>query len=147
MSLENEYLSDQELEVLILEIEQNDMVMAPPELLSKIVSGVESIEKEETDKLVLIQRKKDVRKEYVQYCFRVCASVAAAIAMIFIMPKFAYAKTAEIPTKQEVLANEKYATREEVLDETNFLMKLLGNIEFFNKNREISILNEEIGGK
>lgn len=141
MSLENEYLSDEELNALIFEVEQNDMVMAPPELLDQILIGVENIER------IPAQKKKSTHREFMQYCFRVCASVAATIVMVFIMPEFVYLETAEIPTKQEVLAGEEYATREEVLDDTSFLKKLLRNIENLSKNREISIFNEENGGK
>ena len=43
MKLENNYLSDKKLEQLILEIEQNELVQAPPNLLEEVICQIEMI--------------------------------------------------------------------------------------------------------
>ena len=143
---ETEYLSEVELEALISEVEENDMVMAPPQLLDELLVRLEAAEKEENSKAKSGEKKNASKKEFTRYCFRVITSAAAAIVLLFFLPKVTnalpetvYLPKDEIPTKQEVLATKTYATREEVLDDTSFLEKLLGNIK-------IQISKKENGG-
>ena len=106
MSLENEYLSDEELNALINEIEQGDLVMAPPGIREKVLEEARS---KNTD--------------FIRYCFQVVASAAAAIILLFLlpavskdmMPKVTGDYEEKIPTREEVLATQQYATREEVV--------------------------------
>ena len=69
MSYENEYLSDEELNALIREIERNDLVMAPPDIMEKVLTQT-----------------KNKKRDFTMYCFRVAASAAAAIVMLFTLP-------------------------------------------------------------
>lgn len=131
MKLENEYLSDEELNQLICEIEKNELVMAPPDFAESVLESI---------------KPKNNKKEFTTYCFRVLASVAAAIVLLFLMPEITYDTPQNIPTKQEVLGTMKYASKEEVLNESSFLAKLLGNIRTWNKNTETDYLNDENGG-
>ena len=117
MSLEKEYLdsylSDEELNALICEIESSDLVMAPPGIKANVLNKVEN-----------------KKKEYVMYCFRVVLSAAAAIVMLFLLHgsvgNISFEK--EIPTKKEVLETEKYVSKEEALDDRSFLQKIFDNI-------------------
>lgn len=131
MKLENEYLSDEELNFLISQIEDKELIAAPPDFAKSVIKRVEP---------------KSKKKEFTTYCFRVLASVAAAIVLLFIMPEITYTQTKQVPTKQEVLDSMQYASKEEVLDETSFLTKLLGSIRAWNKNAENDFLNDENGG-
>lgn len=131
MKLENEYLSDEELTQLIYEIEKNELVMAPPDFTESVLESI---------------KPKNNKNEFTTYCFRVFASVAAAIVLLFIMPETAYTQTQKIPTKQEVLGAMQYASKEEVLDESSLLTKLLGSIRTWNKNKETDYLIDENGG-
>lgn len=142
MSFENEYLSDEELNALIREIERNDLVMAPPDIMEKVLTQT-----------------KNKKRDFTMYCFRVAASAAAAIVMLFTLPGVlqnmspkisdvvtdAYQKEmyeTDIPTRQEVLAKQKYASKEEVLDETGFLNKIFQSISLVEKNIDFSIFKE-----
>lgn len=81
----NNYLSDAELDALILEIEASEMVSAPAYLkeetvlkLSEKQNSVESKFSKERDKVL----------EFRNYCFRVIASAVAAIALMFVLPGY-----------------------------------------------------------
>lgn len=131
MKLENEYLSDDELNQLICEIEKNELVMAPPDFTESVLESI---------------KPKNNKNEFTTYCFRVLASVAAAIVLLFLMPEITYTQTQKTPTKQEVLGTTQYASKEEVLDESSLLTKLLGSIRTWNKNTETDYLIDENGG-
>lgn len=111
MMIHTEYLTDEELEQLISEVEEADLVPAPPELKDNILGAVfgqiyaeeEECDEEsmrevwdvpnpppENDKIRNERKKEEIKKrkqrEFAGYCFRVGMSVAAAVAFIFIMP-------------------------------------------------------------
>lgn len=138
MSLENEYLSDEELNALINEIEQGDLVMAPPGIREKVLEEARS---KNTD--------------FIRYCFQVVASAAAAIILLFLlpavskdmMPKVTGDYEEKIPTREEVLATQQYATREEVLDDTSVLQKLFQSISIWEQNIEFDFFKKESGGE
>lgn len=113
MEFRNEYLSDEELAVLIHEIEQNDLVMAPPDIRSNVLCRTVS-----------------KKREFVTYCFRVGTSVAAAIVILFLLPRVLEEQTFEskMPSREEVLAMQEYVSKEEALDETGFIQKIKRNI-------------------
>ena len=119
------YLSDEELNAMICEIESGDLVMAPPDIKENVLRKVAS-----------------KKKEYVTYCFRVALSVAAAIAIMFLLPKnIDYtAHDEKIPTKQEIL-------EKEALDNRGLVEKLLDNIELFENNIASAVIMNENGGK
>ncbi len=142
MNFENEYLSEEELNSLICEIEKDDLVAAPPDIKEKVLSRV-----------------KNKKRDFTMYCFRVIASAAAAIVMLFalpgvlgnISPKISEAvgetyennmQKLDIPTRQEVLASQRYASKEEVLDETGFLQKVFKSIALLEKNIDLSFFKE-----
>lgn len=71
-----EYLTDEELSALIEDVEQHDMVTAPPALRGAIVDAIESLEKK-NDKIV----------EFRRFKARVIAAVAAIVILVMIMPE------------------------------------------------------------
>lgn len=111
MMIHNEYLTEEELEQLISEVEASDLVPAPPELKDNILNAVfgQMHAEDEKNKKESVQEIEDVpnpppeniktfderkseeikkrkQREFAGYCFRVGMSVAAAVAFIFIMP-------------------------------------------------------------
>lgn len=132
MDFETTYLSDEELNELINEIEKNDLVMAPPEIKEKV-----------------LKKATDNKKEFVMYCFRVLTSVAAAIAILLIIPGTMANGTGEtqIPSREEVLQTQKYLSKKEALEEEGFVEKVLKNLAILEKNRVSAILMNENGGK
>lgn len=105
----NEYLSDRELEQLILEIELNDMVPAPSELVENIVAE-------------LPQKK---WQEYRRYCFRVWTSVAAAVLMVFLL--------AEIPKRQQNIIQSGHESRTEESSDSYIMRELFGGANIFGQ--------------
>lgn len=104
---ETEYLSDMDLEALIMQIEQQELVVAPPDLKDRILREVQAETKSQTEaetkvleescalegeqskektKIFYSQSRKSKATEFRRYCFRVWTSVAAAILLIFMLP-------------------------------------------------------------
>lgn len=73
------YLSDVDLEALVMQIEQQELVVVPPDLKDRILREVQAETKTQTET-------KDKKAEFRRYCFRVWTSVAAAILLIFMLP-------------------------------------------------------------
>lgn len=134
MDLENTYLSDEELNALISEIEQGDLVMAPPEIKVKV-----------------LHRTVDKKREFVGYCFRVITSVAAAIVMLVLLPRGEAVNNSEmkIPTREEVLKTQEYVSKEAILDKKSYVKKMIENIaiRIGDDNIFSVIIMNENGGK
>ena len=140
------YISDDELERLILQVEQEELVAAPPDLMESILAKSTATRKQ----------------EFYAYCFRVITSVAAAIVLVFLMPgltgriadknassDFAQAIYQQeippyedvvdpIPDKEEVVAakTKTIPSKEEVLNKTGLFERVLRNTGWFNKKNE-----------
>ena len=131
MSERYTYLTDEELEQLIADVEINDLVSAPPDLAEDICAEIER------PPAKVVHNKK---KEFQQYCFRVITSVAAAILLIFIMPKVSEMNLKFSEVMQETTGPEKshvslrYATKEEALNDTGFFGKVFGGNNLFGSD-------------
>lgn len=160
MILHNEYLTDEELELLISEVE-GDLVPAPPEMADKIMGlmreapQLKEVEAVSEAKREPGQSKKISKKRaFAAYCFRVTMSVAAAIAFMCILPnlpgfdeygvesevqeyadKEAYLKENGSEPRQEVYTA--YPTREEVLNDKSLMQRLMEGENIFDNNSEV----------
>lgn len=164
MILQNEYLSDEELNQLILEAEA-DIFPAPPEFVSKIMEAIQ--EEIILDKKAKKKSKKIKKQDFIVYCFRVSITVGAAVAFIFIMPylsefqpkdvSFIYenALYEEIDTwysneRKEMRDREyeklrSYPIKEEVLNDTGLVQKVFGTDGIFYENDDEKSLKENGG--
>lgn len=160
MILHSEYLTDEELELLISETE-DDLMPAPPEMTDRIVNIIwketqvkENSVAEKTRSKTCQSKKNGKRREFAAYCFRVAMSVAAAIVFMCIVPnlpgfdeysaepeaqeyadKEAYLKENGSAPRQEVYAT--YPTREDVLNDKSLMQKLLDGENIFDRNLEV----------
>ncbi len=140
MRLEKNYLSDKELEQFILNIEENELVKAPPDLLDKIITQIDSISENDNDQ---IEKKKELEnnsvqnkvKEFREYCFRVITSVAAAIVLVFLLPQF-FTMEQTILLEKQGLLSEIYQIKEIDFNDTNILTQLLGRKNIFNNENK-----------
>lgn len=131
------YISDDELERLINQVEQEELAAAPPDLMESILEAAGKTKK----------------KEFAAYCFRVITSVAAAVALVFLLPELthgmnvngaasqkhpeksevvqtvpSYADVAvPVPSKNEVVTGKAVPSKEEVLDDTGLLEKVISS--------------------
>lgn len=133
---EKEYLSDKELEELILQVEIQELVPAPPGLLDSLLECAELEngfiqEKYEVQNRSIESR----RKEFHCYCIRVIASVAAAVAIVFLAPDMNSLQKPE--REQEVF------TREEALQESNILVRILEGVDYLEKEENGGSYDEE----
>ena len=121
MKLDQNYLSDEELEAFITDIEEHDLVSAPPELLSQILHTIELSEsciKPLTS--FELQRKKTI--EFRKYCLQVITSVAAAIVLVFLFPMSIQMQKSElpsIPSKDMILAKQTVKTKSDVVENSS----------------------------
>lgn len=114
-----EYLTDEELQKLMNEVEETDLVMAPPDIARKVLKKVSN-----------------VRRSFAGYCFRVLASVAACIVLLFVLPEISEEKLANesksfeknVPTRQEVMMTFEWKTKEEALDDRDMFTKIIEKI-------------------
>ena len=153
MKLDQNYLSEEELEALIADIEKHDLVQAPPDLLNQILYTIEKSEPhivslENSSKtcnttslldnnLCYIQKKKTV--EFRRYCFQVITSVAAAIVLVFLLPTSMQMQKSEllsIPSKDIILAKQMVKTKSDVVENYNKektkTEHIFKSIEWFN---------------
>lgn len=121
MKLDQNYLSDEELEAFITDIEENDLVLAPPELLNQILHTIEL--SESCIKPITsfeMQRKKTI--EFRKYCLQVITSVAAAIVLVFLLPMSIQMQKSElpsIPSKDMILAKQTVKTKSDVVEDSS----------------------------
>ena len=135
-----EYLSDEELNCLIAEVEQSDLIPAPPDLAERILDAAG----------------KNKVREFRRYCIRVWTSVAAAIVLTFLLPRLlslipVQNEQLELSRNEKVLLTEsrwtpKFETKEEALSETGFLEQLLGGNNIFGKKDIFQQSEEGKGG-
>ena len=95
------YLSDDELNKLIMDMEEKELVQAPAGIEKNVLSFVE-----------YKKRRKTV--EFSTYCLRVAFAVAAAIAIVCIVPFIPETK-AGIPSREDAVLERNVISREEVL--------------------------------
>ena len=146
-----EYLTEEELNALIQEVEMTEMTTAPPDLLDDILQKIDSLDdlkndlQDETEtkeqiselakppRIVCIEKR---RKEYRRFCIQVVSSVAAAIALIFMLPGLSGGKEMSVPAKEQVLAASDVKPKEEVLKRSdNKLMSKIGNSRYLESLR------------
>lgn len=135
MSEHNTYLTDEELELLIAEVEENEMIAAPPNLMTDVLAKVET-------------RPKTKSKEFQLYCFRVITSVAAAILLLFMLPGISQLQLKLSEVMEESMAvNDlraekvtlRYATKEEALNDKGILSAAFGSNRLFGEDSDWNI--------
>lgn len=153
------YISDEELEKLICQVEQDDLVAAPPDLSERIFEAAGL-----RPKTVEGKPKVAKKKEFYSYCFRVITSVAAAVALVFLLPELSgwmeqnvspdFVQTvyrqvipsyeevvAPVPSKAEVVAAKATPSKEEVLNDTGFIERVINSTGWFDKESKNSSTN------
>jgi hypothetical protein len=108
MSDKIHYLSDEELNKLIADVESEGLCEAPADLEDKVI-------------YTLVERQKKKTVSFAEYCFRVGFGVVAAIALLAVVPSVSgnIPTRDAVPTREEVLSGRHTPTREEVLMETS----------------------------
>lgn len=136
------YLSDEELELLIVDVEQNELVAAPPDMLEEILGHIEEFGSG------AVQNVKSVNKiqEFRRYCFRVCASVAAAVILIFVMPAISENPAIQESEQERHIMESRYATKEEALNNQGYFTEKFGGTNLFSGERELGIFTGRNGG-
>ena len=143
MKLDQNYPSEEELEALIANIEEHDLVQAPPNLLNQILYTIDdSIPFENNTSLLekdlfYIQRRKTI--EFRKYCLQVITSVAAAIVLVLLLPTSMQMQKYElpsIPSKDIILAKQMVKTKSDVVEnhsrEKTKTEHIFNDIEWFN---------------
>lgn len=150
-----DYMSEKELLKLISDIENEDIVKAPPDILENILSQVQA---EGTDKPPASEQKEisliERRRYFIKYCLRTALSAAAAIALTFSLPylkgtdglfRFSFISVTEDPdsmSRDEITAGMNVPDKSEVLSDRpgrNSLLGLVRSIDIKGYIDQISI--------
>ncbi|MBR2950732.1 MAG: hypothetical protein IKC46_12880 [Lachnospiraceae bacterium] len=129
-----EYLTDTELENIICQIEENELVKAPPDLPEHLLKALEQ------EKII----------EFRRYRFRVLTTAAAAILVVFLMPVFENKKPAA-DFRDGLLVQE--TTRQESFQQQGFLIQsvqtdskiletIFGGTNIFADNSRFNLFRE-----
>ena len=137
-----EYLTDTELDSLIQEIEKSELVSTPPDLQDQIMEAwnqeMHALEEQKAREKVI---------EYKQYRFRVMTTVAAAVLVVFLLPRLESLRQQEIESaqplmKQEVVMKSRYETKEDALNDSGVLETMLGGVNIFADNSKWNLFRE-----
>lgn len=146
----SDYMSDEELELLIADIEQNELVAAPPDMLEEILERVWESEEDAVSDAENTTSNRETAysvksftniREFRRYCFKVCASVAAAVILVFALPVMSENFVTNTTEQEPFIRESRYATKEEALNDQSYLMEKFGGTNIFSKDREIGIFN------
>ena len=137
-----EYLTDIELESLIQEIEKSELVSTPPDLQNQIMEAwnqeMHALEERKAREKVI---------EYKRYRFRVMTTVAAAVLVVFLLPRLESLQQQEIESaqplmKHEVVMKSRYETKEDALNDSGVLESMLGGVNIFADNSRWNLFRE-----
>ena len=124
MTNHKNYLSDEELECLMCEIESKDLVFAPPDIQEQVLNVLD-----ETLHVITERSNTDKIREFKRYRFRVLATVAAAVVAVFVLPRVENLQQHTMPekpsAKQDFLKKGRYKTKEEANNFEKWLIKML----------------------
>lgn len=143
-----EYLTDAELECLIRETEQAELVPAAPDLQDMILEALEL----ETSVLKELEERSAQEKviEFKRYRFRVLTTVAAAVLMVFLLPKLEglqqqnseFGKLLVKHEHHEYMMQTRYESKEEALNDSGMLETILGGVTIFADNSKFNLFRE-----
>lgn len=137
-----EYLTDTELESLILEVEQNELVSALPNLQDQVLEVLD-----QEAKALEEQKVRDKIIEFKRYRFRVMTTVAAAVLAVFLLPRLEglqqqQTETTQPLTKHEMVMKGRYETKEDALNDSGVLETVLGGVNIFADNDKWNLFRE-----
>jgi hypothetical protein len=107
--MSHEYLSDEELQKLISDVELNDMAETPVDLQKKVLDEISALSKSGN----IAKTKKQKIIEYRLYSLKVALAVAAAIAVMFIVPCVS-AENRYVPLMEKVVSQRDISLKEEL---------------------------------
>lgn len=129
MTEEVKYLTDEELEKMMEAIEKEDLVMAPPELLSDVLKKIET------------KDTKLPKSDFMLYSIRVIAAMAASLVLLFVIPDSVplpdrKSPQRNIPAKEEIVEHGNVKSKEEVLNSGGIssAAKILKSFVNYNRN-------------
>ena len=142
MKIHMEYLTDSELDSLIQDIEQSELVSTPPDLQDQIMEVL-------NQEMHALEERKAREKviEYKRYRFRVMTTVAAAVLIVFLLPRLESLQQQETEsarplTKHEIVMKSRYETKEDALSDSGVLETVLGGVNIFADNSRWNLFRE-----
>jgi len=143
-----EYLTDAELECWSRETEQTELVPVAPDLQDMILEALEleiSVLKEPEER-----RAHEKVTEFKRYRFRVLTTVAAAVLLVFLLPKLEGLQQQESEFGKLLVKHEhygymmqtRYESKEEALNDSGILETILGGVTIFADNSKLNLFRE-----
>lgn len=140
MTRNTEYLTEKELERMVCDLEQNDLVPAPSDMMIEILETLEQgiLKEKELEK-----REKIIA--YKRYRFQVLTTVAAAVLAVLLLPKLSDLQQQEndfVKYNNEIEMQSRYETKEEALNDRGILEKILGKVNIFADDSRFNLFRE-----
>lgn len=135
-----EYLTENDLKSLVLELEQGELVAAPPNMLDEIL---DTLEQEMSEQQMRKRQEKIVA--YKRYRFQVLTTVVAAVLAVIFLPKLANLQQQKedfVEHKYEFEVQSRYETKEDALNDRGLLEKVLGGENIFTDNSRFKLFRE-----
>lgn len=135
-----EYLTENDLKSLVLELEQGELVAAPPNMLDEIL---DTLEQEMSEQQMRKRQEKIVA--YRRYRFQVLTTVVAAVLAVIFLPKLANLQQQKedfVEHKYEFKVQSRYETKEDALNDRGLLEKVLGGENIFTDNSRFKLFRE-----
>lgn len=139
------YLSEEQLQSLMAEVEEQELVQAPGDLLSGVLWKLEEAKPAEPLRAERKAIPKGKAMEFRRYCIRVVTSAAAAIALIFALPGLNNLRREEAIARQAVMTRQKMKSPKELHEERR-LMKKIGDSRLILDGELFDII-KNLGGK
>ncbi len=122
------YLSDEELNKLIAEAENEGLAEAPESISEKVLAEIVTEASIQTEKDNPAGRQRNKQAEFYKFTYKVVLSVAAAILLMTVIPMSKVS-----PSRDEVLQGIEVKSRDEVLTEHEHNMILTAIETFINE--------------
>lgn len=109
-----DYMTDEELLALMEQVEQHELVSAPPGLAERVLQKIE-----QTDTGGKSGEQSGQRKHFRLYCCKVVVAMAASIVLLFALPSLSKQLwVEEVPSKETLLSEIPLKTKQEAMSES-----------------------------
>lgn len=144
-NMEEQYLSDEQLQKLIMEVEELELVTAPGDVLAGVLQKLDGQRQESPCVTTRKQQSGGKVIEFRRYCIRVATSAVAAIALVFTLPGLSNAQKEENLTKPPIVSEQKMKLKQ-VPHKEERLTKKIGDSRLI-LDGEIFDIIKNLGGK
>ena len=136
MTEKNTYMTDAELERLIMEVEDNELIPAPCDLQFQIMDAIEADSRVKQERIIA----------YKKYRFRVLTTVAAAALAVLFLPNLKLplpkSDASELFFKTAPVSQSWYTAKTDDRNDRQFMEMILGDVNIFENRNKFNLFRE-----